>query len=207
MKNKFMGIKKEEILNATIDLFVEHGVRKVSADMVAKKLGITRSGIYYHFKDGKDEIIDHIIIMFDDLVKEHLKTITANASADVDVNSILTILYLTFAEKDLDIGRKINKIIFADHAYDEKFGKYLSDVFYKRRKARYCQVFDGLIKSGKVKPFDVEAAARMFNGMFIAFVLEDSLYYPLKGDDLLHNFDELKEDCTRIINQILNGTF
>ena len=207
MENKNLGIKKEEILNITIDLFVEHGVRKVSADMVAKKSNIARSVIYYYFKNGKDEIIDHIINDFNTLVAKDLKTITINTPKEVDADSILTSLYLKFNDKDLDKGRKINKIIFADHAYNDKFGKYLSDVFFKRRKARYCQLFSELITNCKVKPFDVEAAARIFNGIFIAFVLEDSLYYPLKGDDLPHNFDSLKEDCTRIINLILNGCF
>ena len=199
--------KKEEIINATIDLFAEHGVEKVSAKMVAKKLNVTRSIIYYYFKKGKDEIIDNILKMFDGMITENVKIIMKHADSYIDANSILSSLFITFSEEESERGRKINKIILTNYAYDEKIGKYLLEVFYKKREARFAQVFNMLIESGKVESFDTETAARILNRLFIASALEDTFFYPFEHKELSPCLANLRKDCTVIVNQILSGSF
>ncbi|MEK3793471.1 helix-turn-helix domain-containing protein [Paenibacillus sp. FSL R7-0204] len=54
-------IKKKEItssyiIQAAFELFAEYGIEKTSLGLIAKKVGITKSSIYYHFAT-KEELI------------------------------------------------------------------------------------------------------------------------------------------------------
>jgi len=202
-----MKIKKEEIVDTTIDLFAENGVKNVTSKMVAKKLNVARGAIYYYFKDGKDEIIDHMLNIFSDMVM----SVTTNAVenydfTDVTADSILSNLFLAFNDEDAEKGRKISRIIFADHVYDKKISKYLSEVFYKQRETYFSNLFMSIIANGKVKPFNAGAAARVLNRLFIAYLLEDALFYPCDNNKPPPYVDSLKEDCLLVIKHMLNGS-
>jgi AcrR family transcriptional regulator len=202
--------KKDEIVNAAIDLFSEKGVRSVSMEMIAEQAGISRSVIYHHFPKGKDEITDGILKLFDKVISDNMPAaMKSNAAIDVaiDAEYILTNLYLSFKKEDSECGRKIGRIIFADHAYDKQIGRYLSEVIYEKRKARFTQVFDLLVAKGKIEPFDTNAAARIFNRMFIAYALEDTFYYPFEDNELSPILDDLRNDCMIIVKQMLIGCF
>lgn len=54
MKNKSME-KIDYILTAALEAFLQYGFKKTSMDDIAKAAGITRQGLYFHFKN-KDEI-------------------------------------------------------------------------------------------------------------------------------------------------------
>lgn len=49
-------ITSSQIVQAAFELFAEHGIEKTSLGMISKKVGITKSSIYYHFAT-KEELI------------------------------------------------------------------------------------------------------------------------------------------------------
>lgn len=59
MRDQVMAFKREQILLEAGELFYEHGYQRTTLDMVAKRLGVTKPFIYYHFKD-KAEILAEI---------------------------------------------------------------------------------------------------------------------------------------------------
>ena len=72
-------MKKKEItsdllIKAAIELFTEHGVENTSLAMIAKKAGITKPSIYYHF-DSKDALLERVfeecaeMYPFEDFIK------------------------------------------------------------------------------------------------------------------------------------------
>lgn len=68
-------IKKREItsshiIQAAYELFAEYGVDNTSLGMIAKKVGMTKSSIYYHF-ETKEELIGRT---FDHIFRDHYFT-------------------------------------------------------------------------------------------------------------------------------------
>ncbi|SDT56763.1 transcriptional regulator, TetR family [Paenibacillaceae bacterium GAS479] len=55
------------LIEVSFELFVEHGLEIVSLGMIAKKAGLTKSSIYYHFAT-KEELIS---ATFDHIFREH----------------------------------------------------------------------------------------------------------------------------------------
>jgi AcrR family transcriptional regulator len=202
-----MITKKEVILDAAIDLFAERGVRDVSLEMIAEQANTSRSNIYHHYKNGKDEIIGHVLRLFTEIITGTLKDIEGRDNKDMDANSILSCLFLQFKDEDAGNGRKINKIIFEDYGYVPQIKKYLTEVFYEKREYRFAQILKLLISSGKAKPFDADMAARMLNKIFIAYALEDTFSYPFENDELPECLSTLRGDCEHIVNLILKGYF
>jgi len=66
-----MTTKKEmtaaHLIDICFELFAEHGIEKTSLGMIAKKAGLTKSSIYYHFA-SKEEMIR---CTFDHMFKAH----------------------------------------------------------------------------------------------------------------------------------------
>jgi AcrR family transcriptional regulator len=201
-----MKTTKDTIVNTAIDLFAEHGVRDVSVDKIAEKLGVTKGSIYHHFQNGKDEILDHILGAFDDMIAD-IKNTTESAATDTSTEKILSNLLLAFNGENTERGRKINRIIFADYVYVKKIEKYLKEVFYQRREAYFVSIFNLLVSKGKVKSFDTATAASILNRIFISYALEDTFYYPFDEGAMPPKHDAMIQDCKFIVNQILSGRF
>ncbi|MFC7063736.1 TetR/AcrR family transcriptional regulator [Halobacillus seohaensis] len=58
-------LKKTEILKAALDLFMSHGVQKVSIAEIAKKANVSQVTIYNYF-ESKDNLIHETIIFYVD---------------------------------------------------------------------------------------------------------------------------------------------
>lgn len=69
--------RKEVILNTAIVCFTEYGYYKASMDMIAEKAGITKRGLYYHFR-SKDDLF---IAIFKYHGGKHFKLLTQKSSA------------------------------------------------------------------------------------------------------------------------------
>lgn len=63
MKDRGKRNTKEEILNASLDLFSEYGFSAVSVRDITKRVGVNESTLYNHYTN-KDEILEVIIDRF-----------------------------------------------------------------------------------------------------------------------------------------------
>jgi AcrR family transcriptional regulator len=53
--------RKEDILKAAGPLFVQQGYDGTSVQQIADEVGCTKAALYYHFKDGKKEILQQMM--------------------------------------------------------------------------------------------------------------------------------------------------
>ncbi len=75
------GTARERVLQATLDLFSEHGVSGTSLQMIADDIGVTRAAVYYQFHSKREIALALIRPVFDD-INRLLKIVKAMASAD-----------------------------------------------------------------------------------------------------------------------------
>ena len=52
--------RREEILRAARELFLEHGVEGVSTRHIAARVGISQTALYVYFK-SKEEMLDRLV--------------------------------------------------------------------------------------------------------------------------------------------------
>ena len=197
-----MKPKKDELIEAAINLYAEKGVKNVSMKKIGNEIDMKRTNVHYYFANGKDEIIDSIITIFDNMIVNNLKIIT-DADLNGNIESILELLFLAFKKEESEMGRKINKIIFSDHAYEPKIKEYLKERFYEQRESRYTDIFDLLVRSGKIEPFDTIMAARILTKIFIACCLEDSFSYPFESQEMPQCLGCLRKDCLLVLKTFI----
>ena len=53
--------KRENILEVASKLFLEQGYDGTSVQQIANEVGCTKAALYYHFKDGKEEILQEMM--------------------------------------------------------------------------------------------------------------------------------------------------
>ena len=64
---------KDRIIEQAGELFVKHGIKRISMDEIASKLGISKRTIYQNFKDKEDlllQYIRHLELMQSEYVKD-----------------------------------------------------------------------------------------------------------------------------------------
>ncbi|SEG85136.1 DNA-binding transcriptional regulator, AcrR family [Thermomonospora echinospora] len=63
--------RREEILEAAMDLFAEHGYRGASLDQIAERVGLTRQGLLHYFP-SKKKLLIALLGRREELNREHL---------------------------------------------------------------------------------------------------------------------------------------
>lgn len=83
------GSVRSAIVAAADELFYEHGVTPVTLDSIARRAGVTRRTVYYHFA-GKDELVVEHVRLRDRAIRE-----SARASTVLDAFIALERLFCT----------------------------------------------------------------------------------------------------------------
>lgn len=53
--------RREDIIQAALNLFVRQGYNATSVRQIAEAVGVTEAALYYHFKDGKRELLGAVV--------------------------------------------------------------------------------------------------------------------------------------------------
>jgi AcrR family transcriptional regulator len=53
--------RRDSIVDAAAQLFVQNGYDATSVRQISDKVGVTEAALYYHFKDGKRELLEAVI--------------------------------------------------------------------------------------------------------------------------------------------------
>lgn len=97
---------KQRILEGAHTLFLQHGVRSVSMDDVARALSMSKKTLYQHFTN-KDELVTDVVRLHLDSEKNEFGQI-----ADVSANSIEELFNLSRCMRELSV--RINPSLLHD---------------------------------------------------------------------------------------------
>ena len=75
---------KDRIIQEAGKLFIKHGIKRISMDEIASRLGISKRTIYQNFKD-KEDLLLHYIRQMEFLKTESIKDLSKNEETVVHV--------------------------------------------------------------------------------------------------------------------------
>jgi AcrR family transcriptional regulator len=81
-------VRIEEILNAAVNEFLEKGYEGASVESIARRAGITKGGIYHHFR-SKDEILLAANGKFEEPVLSMIKTAESKPDAAEGISGFI----------------------------------------------------------------------------------------------------------------------
>ena len=145
--------KREAVLRAAVQLFLEKGYHGTTLNDVAVRLNITKPALYNYFR-GKDEILYECWAVGQERVEDCIEEIDAGGGGGLAKLRKLIVLYAEVMTTDygksfvridvLDIPERNRKIVAAaKRKIDRAFRRYIRDG----------------IEDGSVKPCDVKLSA------------------------------------------------
>jgi TetR/AcrR family transcriptional regulator, cholesterol catabolism regulator len=152
---------RERIIEGANKLFMEHGVRQVTMDMIAQSLGISKRTIYENFKD-KEDLLSNLI--FNSVIQHKKRSIEILGES----KNVIDALYnITVYHKES--MRSINPLFFED------MKKYHSDIYAKifsNKEVRNYELTYTILKRGQnegifSKEIDLEVA-----NLFIHYLMD-----------------------------------
>lgn len=176
--------RREQLLSAAHDLFLVKGYRATSTDEIARRAGLTKGALYFHFR-SKDEMV---LVMVREIVSVFLgeleQLVGKNLSPEQVVRELQRIdreMPMKRARQNLSLFIEIIQLPAIRREVDAVFERSLEliadslDPAYGRTRERRRKlavlihaVFDGLNFASCVHPkeVDFESQARLFGQLF-----------------------------------------
>lgn len=165
--------RRREIVEATLELTAEQGIKRVTTQAIADRVGIAQPTVFRHFKT-RDAIFAAVI----GWIAENLfNAINIGSKSDAPADEQLRLLIqrqLTFINKH----RAIPKVLFSDllHLESPKLKAALQEVM-NRYINRVTELLNEGIQSGRFRDdLDADETARYLTALIQGLVLRWSIY-------------------------------
>ncbi len=81
--------RRGQILRSAARVLLEHGYERASMDSIAREAGLTKRGLYYHFKSKTDLLFAVMTFAMDELERETFAAMVKTDNAEDKLRSIL----------------------------------------------------------------------------------------------------------------------
>lgn len=164
--------KKDEIIEASLDLFSENGYDAVSTRMIARAVNASDAVIYKHFKN-KQEILNTIV---EDCISYYQKKISKIDIQTVSWKDIENICIEMFKIQTTDSKIvKFRRLLIVEQYKNETMKKIYKNIFIEYPLKTMCEIFRELIDLGYMKKNDPEVYAMELYAPFF-------MYHTIGGD-------------------------
>ncbi len=176
--------RREQLLSAAHDLFLHKGYQATTTDEIARKAGLTKGALYFHFKSKEEMLLTMVRQIIDVFIQEETALVGQNLSPEQLMKELRRIdeqMPMKRARQNLSLFIEILKVARVRKEVDRAFEETTNlladslDPAYGRTKAQRRElvilihaVFDGLNFASTVHPghVDFRKQARLFGSLF-----------------------------------------
>lgn len=176
---------RDRILAAAVELFSERGYEGTSIRQITRRVNLSESALYRHFK-GKEDLLGEIIAATEKMVSQPLPGI---GEGPVGESSVFRKLFETPADA---FGRnpdalRICRFFFAESPRNPRIRGYLKRAMEVEADEEVGRILQGEIDAGRILPCDVRTVAHLVNVLRyqwcyrISILDRDEVYDPEKN--------------------------
>ncbi len=197
--------KRQNILNAALTEFAEHGYINASTNRIVKAAGISK-GLLFHYFDSKKKLFLYVLDHTIQYLMQRMSTYTITLSGDffeqlgqyalikmrlgIEEPEMYHILYDVYVNLPADIKEDLMA----------RYGRILSDT----RKDFVMTMDETKLRDGITR----EMAANLIIDFLDGYYQRNIDYFKTKTpDELLTSLDQLKDDMMRYLNIIREGLY
>lgn len=156
--------RKEEIILATLELAAQNGLRTVSMQQIADKVGIKKASVYNHFA-SREEIVEAMYVFLREMSAKNTGAANMDIGKLIDEHSLKEILMLTVGSyRNMSTTPQMYmfyKIIMSERSMDKAAAEIMATETKKMVQAT-TMLFYALQAKGKVEIKNIEVAAFSF---------------------------------------------
>jgi AcrR family transcriptional regulator len=169
--------RREEILEAAIRVFAEHGFHKATIKQIAKEADLKSPALIYWYFDNKHALLKGVINQLSPLV-EVLDG--ASALMDIPPDKVLRMMAQNFfATFEHPTAGDMFRILLSEAIHNIKLVEDFVETAPKHLLRFLTSYLNHQITLGYLRPHDVESSARMFIGSLLVTVLMREIMTPL----------------------------
>ncbi len=176
-------LKKKDILEAALELFMKYGVQKVSIAEIAKEANVSQVTIYNYF-DSKNNLIHLVFKFYVDQIWDEMKVLLAsNLPYEDKIKQMISF------EKNM-ANHSMNNKFFQDLLKDYATGQsYVEEVYLKEGLPLLIEFVNDGKNQGFIDPSLSNEAILFYLQMFQEY---------MQRDDVVHTLLPLSEDLTKL---------
>ncbi len=175
-----MADRKEEIVEAALDIFAEKGYFNSRVAEIVEKVGIAKGTFYLYFNSKKDLFLE-MINRYELLVEENidLEVLEDNQITLVEKLTQITRNYFNFYQKN----KKLTNVIQREAvSIDDDFFKELQKMKSSTDEI-FRQIYDVLIENNEIsEDNDFEMFINLFSGVINSYIMRNSIILERKID-------------------------
>ena len=175
-----MADRKEEIVEAALDIFAKKGYFNSRVAEIVEKVGIAKGTFYLYFNSKKDLFLE-MIHRYEQLVEENinLEVLKDNEITLEEKFTQITKNYFNFYLKN----RKLTNVIQREAvSIDDDFFKELQKMKISTDEI-YRQIYEILIENNEIsKENDFEMFINLFSGVINSYIMRNSIILERKID-------------------------
>lgn len=176
-------LKKKDILEAALELFMKYGVQKVSIAEIAKEANVSQVTIYNYF-DSKNNLIHLVFKFYVDQIWDEMKVLLAsNLPYEDKIKQMISF------ERNM-ANHSMNNKFFQDLLKDYATGQsYVEEVYLKEGLPLLIEFVNDGKNQGFIDPSLSNEAILFYLQMFQEY---------MQRDDVVHTLLPLSEDLTKL---------
>ena len=172
--------KRNTIVNAAVDEFIEHGLENASTNRIVAKSGISKGSFYQYFEDKRD-VFMHLLAVLEREKMAYFKDLTP-PSMNMDVFAYYRWMVkagMAFNSAHPKIAQAVSRVLLGERAF---YSEYFSDLREKTR-AFFEQMIKNAMARGEIDPsVDVALAVMVmetWQNTITTYILDEGM----KEDD------------------------
>ena len=176
-------LKKKDILEAALELFMKYGVQKVSIAEIAKEANVSQVTIYNYF-DSKNNLIHLVFKFYVDQIWDEMKVLLAsNLPYEDKIKQMISF------ERNM-ANHSMNNKFFQDLLKDYATGQsYVEEVYLKEGLPLLIEFVNDGKNQGFIDPSLSNEAILFYLQMFQEY---------MQRNDVVHTLLPLSEDLTKL---------
>ncbi|WP_423226620.1 TetR/AcrR family transcriptional regulator [Candidatus Amarolinea aalborgensis] len=164
----------ERILEGATHLFVTQGYHRISMREIAEAVGVSKAGLYYHFKD-KEDLLLAILTAYLDHIERLLDGVQqAGGSTRSQVTGLMQAIFAQAPEQRAIIRLASQEMLQLSQEARARFGL----IYHQKFIAQIEAILQRGMSRGELRPMDVHLATWILLGMMYPF------FYPAHANEL-----------------------
>lgn len=193
-KTKGKILRKQEIMEAALELFSQRGFHNTTMAQVARRAGVGVGTLYQHFQ-GKEELYHSILEDKCNRLLDNLRALVQEEDATEENLKRLLTAQIDFVEKHRSFFKLyLSEQLATLEAVREKLG-LKADVIYGRFFQLFQDIMERGVKKGELRDISSTHLTRAYMGILNSFFFDW-----LKG-----NLDSLRENQDTILSLFMRG--
>jgi len=164
----------ERILEGATHLFVTQGYHRISMREIAEAVGVSKAGLYYHFKDKEDLLLAILTAYLDNIERLLDGVQQAGGSTRSQVTGLMHAIFAQAPEQRAIIRLASQEMVQLSQEARTRFGLLYHEKFIAQIEA----ILQHGINRGELRALDVHLATWILLGMMYPF------FYPAHEREL-----------------------